>query len=58
MNIPADLLHPIEDELHDTQYKQEVVSITQQPQGFTPTVENILQFPYSLKYLPDHVDTY
>ena len=58
MNIQVDLPRPITDELPDKQRKREVGSVTQQPQGFTPTIETISQFNHTVKNLPDLVHDY
>jgi len=53
MNIQADLPRPIKDELHDKHHKCQVESVTQQPQGFTATIETVSQSNHTLKNLPD-----
>ena len=58
MNIQADLSCPIEDVLRDKQHKRQVGSVTWQPQGFTPTIEMILQFNHFLKNLLDLLHDY
>ena len=58
MNIQADLLCPIEDELHDKRHKRQVGSVTRQPQGFTPTIETISRFNHALKNLSDGLHDY
>ena len=49
MNIQADLLGPIADRLDDKQCKHPDGSVTQQPHGFTPTIETISQFNHTVK---------
>ena len=57
-NHQADLPRPIAEQLRDKQRKRAVASVTQQPQGSTPTIETIWQFNHTLKNLPDLVHDY